>query len=294
MINYSILDLENLTGIKAHTIRIWEKRYGILDPDRTNTNIRLYSNEELRKLINVSILYHNGMKISHVANLNETELNLKLNELNDQTESDHAHMFDLYVGNMINAGLTFDEISFDRNFNNAILKFGLHSTYVNVLMPMLHRIGLLYNTGNINPAQEHFLSNLVMQKLHSAIDGLQPSSQSEEKWLLFLPQHEDHEISLLMANYLLRSSGKNVIYLGSRVPFDALTEAAENCKPTHLMFVITRNQGADELNQYFEKMADQFSQKKIIVAGSSSILDRFTIKKPITWIKNLNEFVNKL
>lgn len=294
MIQYSINELESLTGIKAHTIRIWEKRYGLLKPERTDTNIRHYSNEELRKLINITTLYNGGMKISHIVNLSEQEINLKISELITNSQTEQTVIYEPYIGNLINASLNFDEVSFEKNFSNAILRYGLANTYQFILLPMLQRIGILWNTEKMNPAQEHFISNLVLQKIYSAIDGLQPSTESNEKWLLFLPQHEFHEIGLLVANYLLRNAGKKVIYLGSRVPYDALLQTAQINKPTHLMLVIVRNQPIEELQEYLDKLAIDFKDSKIKIAGNPFLLSQANIKKPISLIESLEAFVKEI
>ena len=208
MIQYSINELESLTGIKAHTIRIWEKRYGLLKPERTDTNIRHYSNDELRKLINVTTLYNGGMKISHIVDLSDQEIKKQIGELISTSQTEQTVLYEAYIGKLITASLNFDEVSFEKNFSNAILRYGLANTYHFILLPMLQRIGILWNTEKMNPGQEHFISNLILQKIYSAIDGLQPAAESKEKWMLFLPQHEFHEIALLIADYLFAMPGR--------------------------------------------------------------------------------------
>lgn len=294
MIQYSINELESLTGIKAHTIRIWEKRYDLLRPERTGTNIRHYSNDELRRLINVTTLYNGGMKISHIVELSENEVNKKINELISASQPEQTALYEPYIGNLISASLNFDELSFEKNFSNAILRYGLLNTYQFILVPMLQRIGILWTSQKMNPGQEHFISSLILQKIYSAIDGLQPSTESNEKWLLFLPQHEFHEIGLLIANYLLRNAGKKVIYLGPRVPYEALAKTVEFSKPTHLMLVIVRNQTVEELQEYMDKLALDFKGLKILIAGNSKLLSLANIKKPIRLMNNFEEFVKEI
>jgi MerR family transcriptional regulator, light-induced transcriptional regulator len=294
MIQYSINELESLTGIKAHTIRIWEKRYGLLKPERTGTNIRHYSNDELRRLINVTALYNGGMKISHIVELSENEVNEKINELIATSQSEQTTLYEPYIGNLIAASLSFDELSFEKNFSNAILRYGLLNTYQFILLPMLQRIGILWASQKMNPGQEHFISSLILQKIYSAIDGLQPSTESKEKWLLFLPQHEFHEIGLLIADYLLRNAGKKVIYLGPRVPYEALVQTAQVNNPTHLMLVIVRNQTVEELQEYLDKLAKDFKGLKIIIAGNPTLLSLANIKKPIRLMHNFEEFVKEI
>jgi len=294
MIQYSINELESLTGIKAHTIRIWEKRYGLLKPERTDTNIRHYSNDELRKLINITTLYNGGMKISHIVDLSEQEVNNKIGELISTSQAEQTVLYEPYIGNLITASLNFDEFSFEKNFSNAILRYGLVNTYQFILLPMLQRIGILWTTEKMNPGQEHFISSLILQKIYSAIDGLQPTAESKEKWLLFLPQHEFHEIGLLLANYLLRNAGKKVIYLGSRVPYDALVQTAQFNKPTHLMLIFVHNQPVEEIQKYLDKLAKDFKDLKIIVAGNPTLLSQVNIKNPISLINNFEEFVKEI
>jgi MerR family transcriptional regulator, light-induced transcriptional regulator len=294
MIHYSINELESLTGIKAHTIRIWEKRYGLLKPERTDTNIRHYSNDELRKLINVTTLYNGGMKISHIVNLSDQEVNNKIGELISTSQTEQTVLYEAYIGKLITASLNFDEVSFEKNFSNAILRYGLVNTYQLILLPMLQRIGILWTTEKMNPGQEHFISCLILQKLYSAIDGIQPTAESKEKWLLFLPQHEFHEIGLLLANYLLRNAGKKVIYLGSRVPYDSLLQTVQFNKPTHLMLIIVHNQPVEELQEYLDKLAKDFKDLKIVIAGNPTLLSQTSIKKPIRLINNFEEFVKEI
>lgn len=294
MIQYSINELESLTGIKAHTIRIWEKRYGLLKPERTDTNIRHYSDNELRKLMNVTTLYNSGMKISHIVELPEQSLNDKINELMNTSQTEQTALYEPYIGNLITASLNFDEFLFEKNFSNAILRYGLLNTYQNILLPMLHRIGILWTTEKMNPGQEHFITSLILQKIYSAIDGVQPTAESKEKYLLFLPQHEYHEIALLLANYMLRNAGKKVIYLGTRVPYDSVVQTAQSTKPTHLMLIFVHNQAIEEIQQYLDNLSKDFKDLKIIVAGNPALLSQVNIRKPIRWLKDFEQFVKEI
>lgn len=290
MIQYSINELESLTGIRAHTIRIWEKRYGLLKPERTDTNIRLYSNDELRRLINVSSLYNAGMKISHIVNLSENEIKAKINLMTSSSYDEGIAVYETYIGNLIQASLNFDEAGFEKNFSNAILRYGLLNTYRFILMPMLQRIGILWNTNDMNPAQEHFITNLILQKLYSAIDGMAPVADSKEKWVLFLPQLEYHEISLLIANYILRNEGRKVFYIGGRVPHGALLQTVQSTNPTHLLLSVLRHQPVEELQDYIDKLDRDFGHLRILIIGNFSLLSQINFKKSITWVKSFDDF----
>ncbi|MBK7031363.1 MAG: MerR family transcriptional regulator [Bacteroidales bacterium] len=183
MIKYSIKDLEKLTGIKAHTIRIWEKRYHLVDPSRTATNIRYYSDEDLKRLLNVSVLNRYGFRISNIVSMTSEELNSKLLDLSEQDP-----MFSHEVESLVLSMIEMDEQRFDKILSSSIIKFGFETTITDVLHKFLEKIGVLWQTGTITPAQEHFVSNLIRQKLILAIDGQHVALHSNAKtFLLFLP-----------------------------------------------------------------------------------------------------------
>jgi MerR family transcriptional regulator, light-induced transcriptional regulator len=218
MASYSIKDLEDLSGIKAHTIRIWEKRYGIVVPERTTTNIRLYSDDDLKKLLNISILNRNGLKISYLSKLTNNELKEKVIHISRETSDAGTQ-----IENLIISMLELDEWKFDKILSDSIIRIGFEEAMVQVMHPFFEKIGLLWQTGSINPAQEHFVSNLMRQKLIVAIDGQAPARlENRPTFILFLHENELHELGLLFYSYLLKKKGVNVIYLGQAVPFDDL------------------------------------------------------------------------
>ena len=159
---YSIADLEKLSGIKAHTLRIWEKRYNIVEPNRTDTNIRFYNDYQLRKILNVSFLINQGFKISKIAKLDESKLAIKVNESSSVSASHES-----YINDFIISALTFDAKLFNKTFDNVISKFGLSETYESIIIPSLNKIGSLWSSGDLYPSQEHFISNLIKQKVLS-------------------------------------------------------------------------------------------------------------------------------
>ena len=278
MITYSIADLENLTGIKAHTIRIWEKRYNVIEPSRTATNIRFYSNDDMRKLINISALMNAGMKISKISKLSPTELNEEVNRrLSAGTEEDVVA--ESYISQLINAGLDFNEASFDKLFSSSILKYGIKDAYIRILIPVLNRIGLLWSTESLNPAQEHFISNLVKQKLYSAIDALPPADTNQAPVVLFLPDFEDHEIGLLMANLILRQAGRSVIYLGQKVPLLNVKDTVLECNPSQLLFFLIQTRPTDFLQNYVDQLSSEFTSLKIFLTGNKSLIDSLSLPK---------------
>lgn len=266
---YSIQDLENLSGIKAHTIRIWEKRYDLLTPLRTDTNIRLYSDDELRKLLNVTTLISNGGKISKISKLSDKEI---ANEIDTilSTESEDENI-ELFINNLIASGLSFDVPKFESSFSSAMVRLGLKETYVKVLLPALLRIGLLWGKSEIVPAQEHLISNLIKQKLFSSIDGLPTETNPKQKNLLFLPPNEDHEIGLLLTYYLLKQNGHQVYYLGANVPLNNISVSIELCKPDSLVFFAVRSWTTEKLQEVIDDLR-RISAKKIFVLGSEAVI----------------------
>ena len=216
---YSIKDLEKISGIKAHTIRMWERRYGLIEPQRTETNIRFYSDCDLKRLLNVSILNHNGIKISHIAGLTDAEIKNRVLDLSIDGRSSSVQIESLMV-----AMLELDETKFMNGLSSSIIKLGFEVSVETVLFPFLERIGVLWQAGTINPAQEHFISNLIRQKLFVAIDNeMQSPVQNGPRIIMFLSEHEQHEIGLLFYNLLARKEGMNVVYLGAGVPLEDLS-----------------------------------------------------------------------
>lgn len=260
---YSIKDLEELSGIKAHTIRIWEKRYNLIEPERTSTNIRYYSDEDLKKLLNVSMLNRHGLKISRLADMSREQIAEMVVNLSKESSD-----VETQVENMIVSMLDLDEAKFERILSNSILKTGFEETLIKIIYPFFERIGLLWLIGTINAAQEHFISNLMRQKLIAAIDGQLPGKNENPKtFMLFLHEAELHELGLLFYNYLLRKHGHRVIYLGQAVPFNDLIQIAEIQKIDVLLTSFTTGIGETELESYLTKLKENFPSKTIYFTG---------------------------
>jgi DNA-binding transcriptional MerR regulator len=294
MIKYSIADLENITGIKAHTIRIWEKRYNLIQPFRTTTNIRYYDNDQMKKLVNVASLIRAGMKISKVSKLPQDDLMDEVNKILSETSQTEASAYETYTGKLITAGLEFDESAFNQVYANALTRYGLKTTYEKILIPLMNRVGMFWATNHMNPAQEHFVTNLVKQKLHAAIDSLPPATNSSRPSLLFLPQNEDHEIGLLMAQYILRDAGLKVIYLGQRVPFDNLKGTIQQTRPNQILFFMVQMHPLEQLQDYLDLISAEFRDVRIFVSGFPYILSNLKIPKNIFWIKGPEDFEKML
>ncbi len=263
MSRYSIKELEKLSGIKAHTIRIWEKRYDVIKPKRTQTNIRFYSELDLKKLLNIAILNREGWKISDISKLKNKELTEKVMRFTYNSKDLESQIEKLVI-----AMVDLDEMKFDQILSNAIMHEGFEQTIIKLIFPFFERIGLLWQTGSINPAQEHFISNLFRQKLMVAIDNLKiPDNKDAKTFILFLPEDEFHELGLLFYNYLIKKSGQNVIYLGSSVPFNDLIEASKLIKCHYLFTTITIALSGNKLRDYVQKLSDTFPKQIIFIAG---------------------------
>jgi MerR family transcriptional regulator, light-induced transcriptional regulator len=262
---FSIKDLEKLSGIKAHTLRIWEQRYGILKPERTDTNIRWYCNDKLKHLLNVTFLYEHGFKISKIATLQPSEVIEEVNKIVDK----EITVCDQIRGLMLSM-IELDEQRFEKIISNNIQHLGFSSTIEKIVYPFLNKIGVMWQTGSINPAQEHFISNLIRQKLIAAIEGLvSPENVNAKKCLLFLPDGELHEMSLLYLNYILKSNGHRVTYLGQSVPLGDLEKIAEIRQPDFLVSTFTNIK--DEPAEFIQVLSVTFPACKILLSGSQIV-----------------------
>lgn len=261
---YSIKDLEILTGIKAHTIRVWERRYNLVDPGRTNTNIRCYSDEDLKRLLNVSILNQNGFKISKIAELDDAQLRSRVLDLCMDPRNNNVMVESLLV-----AMLELDELKFSRVLASSIIKIGFEATIEEVLFPFLERIGVLWQSGTINPGQEHFISNLIRQKLMVAIDTEMQNTPvtRKQRILFFTPEQEWHDMGLLFFSLLARKAGFEIIYLGASVPLADLN-AVRGIRPYHaLFFTMVGARKKDDFYRLIREIDHEFPNFPVFVSG---------------------------
>jgi DNA-binding transcriptional MerR regulator len=249
-VNFSIKDLENLTGIKAHTIRIWEKRYDLLQPDRTDTNIRNYSLSSLQKLLNISFLNNSGYKISKIAQLKDDEIPIKVREIASRAKvEDHAiNAFKLSM-------LNFDQVLFYNTYNNLIETKSFNEIFYSIFLPLLNEIGLLWQTDTITPAHEHFITAHIKQKILLNIERLQilEPKPASKTFILFLPDNEVHDIGLLFINYQLRSKGYHTIFLGESVPMNSLVSVLEFFNEITFISYFTVNPEIGEIPKYIKE-----------------------------------------
>ena len=288
MSTFSIRDLEHLSGIKAHTIRIWEQRYELIKPKRTDTNIRFYDDQDLKLILNVALLKENGVKISKIAEMTHGDMQrevLKLTELNLRyPEQIHALTISM---------VDIDEERFEKIISTNILKLGFEKTMTNIIFPFLTKIGILWQTGAINPAQEHFISNLVRQKLIVAIDGQYGAPVDKaKKYVLYLPEGELHELSLLFADYLIKSRNHKTIYLGHSLPIMDLEAVCDIHKPDFLLSVLTTVPGPSDVQGYVDHLSEKFPDCQILLTGYQVIGQDVQAPSNVTFFTRFDQMID--
>lgn len=259
---FTIKDIETLSGIQAHTIRIWEQRYDFLKPQRTQTNIRHYNNEELKTILNVALLNRFGYRISRISKMSSEEMSQKILELT-QVHAKYQQIINAMLQNMIDMQL--DE--FDETLTKIIDSLGVKEVLIEIVFPFLERIGMLWITGRVNPAQEHFVSNIIRQKLLSATDDLPIPMQSNTKVLLFLPEGELHEIGILFIQYLVKNHGLQNWYLGANVPVDDIVFVANAKQPTHIYTHLTAVTQSFSFEKFVAELQTAVPLIPLIVSG---------------------------
>ncbi|MBS1526931.1 MAG: MerR family transcriptional regulator [Bacteroidetes bacterium] len=288
---YSISDLEQLSGISVHNIRIWERRYNALQPSRTSGNTRFYDDEQLKRLLNIASLYFSGHKISKACAMSKEETESFLQREIDATVS-LEHRYEYYITQIISHALAYREHEVNQLISHSFELNGVLSTYKFVMYPLLTRLGLMWQQDSLCPSQEHFLSSIFRQKLYAAIDDCPTAGAGSDKWLLFLPEDEDHELGLLLASYLLRTAGKQVVYLGAKVPLVALKNTAGSTKPGKILFFMTRIRPIDDAQVYINELADNFTDQELFVSGNPKLLTQLQLPRRICWLRDIPEFEN--
>jgi MerR family transcriptional regulator, light-induced transcriptional regulator len=287
---YSIKDLEKLSGIKAHTLRIWEQRYAIIIPKRTKTNIRYYTDADLRAILNVALLNKNGFKISKIAELSSEEIIKKVAEL-----SDFGNDSDMQLDALTISMIEMDEYKFDRIISTNIQQLGFERTMMEVVHPFLDKLSLLWLTGSIHPAQENFMAYLIRQKIIVAIDALpMPTGDHVKKYLLYLPEGETHELSLLFMHYLLKSRRNKVIYIGQNISPDDVRDAYNIHKSDFVYTMITETFARQPVSRYIDGIASALPDAKLLVSGYQVIAQKIETHNNVVVLKSLQETISYL
>ena len=285
MQTFSISQLSQFSGIKPHTIRIWEQRYKALSPLRSEGNTRFYDDNQLRRLLNIVSLQNYNYKISELCAFDDNTLyNLIEEKLQGKNlEANAAY----YITQLISAGLNYREDNFDILFTEALKLYGIKKLYINVLHPMLLRLGLMWSCDNIIPPQEHFICNLLKQKLYSQVEFV-PSVQKENAdWVLLLPQHEFHEMGLLMAHILIKKSGKKVIYLGANIPLNSFMNTVAETGAKNVLLFAVHSGLEDSIKEYAALFFKETKNKNFYLTGNINETVAFKINHKIKLLETI-------
>ncbi|MEO8111736.1 MAG: MerR family transcriptional regulator [Ginsengibacter sp.] len=289
---FTIKDIENLSGIKAHTIRIWEQRYSFLKPQRSETNIRYYTNEDLKTILNIALLNKYGFKVSHIDKMSAETIAENVLSLSDSGAKDH-----LTVNRLLECMVDYEVDNFETILNESLVTFGMEKMVVKIIFPFLEKVGSLWVTNHVNPAQEHLVSNVIRQKVIAGIDSLPSRKVSAKKVCLFLPTGEYHEIALLLVAYLLKKNGVKTIYLGAHTPFTELETIIEHHKPDYLYTHVTSSSKNFNFENFIATLGKKFKNCHAIISGrftenfGKKIPSNVSFKKSLGEVK---EFINTL
>ena len=263
MSRFKLHDLESLTGIKSDTIRMWERRYNILSPNRTPTNRRWYDDDDLRKLINISVIYHNGIKISKIAAMEDNEIMETSSLLSEGSKTQED-----IISSLVLAMNSFDENAVNETIMRCVINTGFEKTFTEVLFPFLQKVGVMWHTGAIDITTEHFITSLFRQRLISAADSL-PSTTSihGKRVLMFLPEGEFHELALLFYFYVIRKRGHRVLYLGQATPFDSMISACAKWSPDIVITGLRTELNISDPEEYLKMLSAVLGRQKIYAGG---------------------------
>ena len=293
--NFSIKDLENISGIKAHTIRIWEKRYELLSPDRTDTNIRRYSLSSLQELLNITLLYNHGFKISKIASLDQQEIPILVREIALKSNSEQVSINALKLS-MVN----FDTVLFDATYEEIILHNDFEFVFINIFMPLMNELGILWQTNAISPSHEHFITNLIKQKIHIQTELLQKEylpQHNNKIFVLYLPEDEIHELGILFLNYFILKFGYRTIFLGQSLQTESLetllSYSADLCFVTYLTVEPNKEIIDQYIDDFHQRILNHNSAKLAIMGPQQAHIDLSKLPKNVHLFKNVSAFQKK-
>lgn len=284
MNSFTIKDIENLSGIKAHTIRIWEQRYSFLKPQRTQTNIRYYTSDEVKTILNIALLNKYGYKISHIDKMNEVEMKEKILSLSG-TQAQQERI----VNDLIQQMIDLDIEEFEKVLDNYILARGIEKAIIQIIFPFLEKIGILWLTNHVNPAQEHLVTNIIRQKLIVGIEGVSTPLKINKTVLLFLPEGEYHEVGLLFLYYLLKSRGANVIYLGANVPMNDVEFVVRLKKPDYIYSHLSTVGNSFSFEKFMSQLDKRFKDNRVVISGQLTHVYEKKIPAHFKFIKSFTE-----
>jgi methanogenic corrinoid protein MtbC1 len=287
--SYSIDQFSKITGISKLVLRTWENRYDYLKANRTKTNLRFYSDQLLIKALKTKHLINSGYKISFITKKNDTELDDLIGTL--KNSADQKISSDYYINKMIESGLKYDAKLFNSTYKECLKEFDHIEFYKNIMLPTFSKIGLFWLTNRMNPAQEHFLSEMFKQKVYSEINKANKTNYKSKTWLLFLPPNEHHEIGLLFSRFLLIKNGFNVIYLGANVPLDSIKQVSKTKKIDNLLFFTISNFSKTHLDDTISYLDENLKKSNKYLVANSINQEKVLEKSKIKIINNLEDFL---
>lgn len=281
---FSIKDIENLSGIKAHTIRIWEQRYSFIKPQRTGTNIRYYSNEELKIILNISLLNKYGYKISHINRMDAAAINEKVLSLTHAPASQER-----IINELLQHMIDLDMEAFEEELDNYIITKGIEKTISHVIFPFLEKIGILWATNHINIGQEHLISNVIRQKLILGIENAKSFVHINKTIFLFLPENEFHELSLLFVHFLLKSHGVKIVYAGANLPIRDVEYLGKAIKPDIIYTHLTSATNNFNVEKLITSLKNKLPMVQIIISGRLASNYKKSLPEGVFLKKNIGE-----
>lgn len=291
---FSIKDLENLSGIKAHTIRIWEKRYNVLEPMRSQTNIRMYDLNNLQKLLNITLLHNHGYKISQISKLTEQRIPALVSEIiSDKSFKNHA------ISSFKMAMMNFDQTLFINTYNSLLAEKSFREIFFEIFLPLIGEIGYLWQTNTISIAHEHFISYLIKQKTLLNTERLQAMNPTKEDkvFVLYLPENEIHELGLMYLNYEVQLSGYKTIFLGESVPITSVKDMKKYFDNLVFICYMTVEPSTNEVNNYIKEMHRELLDDNSEVWAIGRMVENIDPKLITNNLKtftSINDLVEKL
>jgi len=287
MVVYSIKDMESLSGVKAHTIRIWEKRYNIIQPKRTKTNIRYYTDDDLKQLLNVCILYRNGTKISVIAKMSDAELKESINKI-----PQHGLNIDEKIDSLLLFILELDAYNFNKVLDKHINFHGIDKTIEELIYPLMDKLSIAWLTGSFQDMHESFVSQIIKCKIMHAIEQLDENANASPCFIIFLPEGEKQELSLMYLHYQLKKVGCKVINLGNEVGLKDVLTAINTCKTDYIFTILNEELKTDSLNHYINEICEHLKGKTFLLTGFQTL--RLDASKPsnLVVLSNLEETLN--
>lgn len=292
--SFTIKNLEHLSGIKAHTIRIWEKRYNLFEPQRTDTNIRMYDLENLQKLLNVTLLYNNGYKISKIAQLTPQEVTINVHNLTINKNAD-----DWSIGLFKLAMINFDQRLFTKTFNELLEQYSFREVFKNVFIPLMNELGVLWQTNSISPSHEHFITSLIKQKIHSICEELHTRDirRNDRRFVLYLPDNEIHELGLLYLQYEVLNNGFQCVFLGQSVPIESLKNLVDIGEPITFVSYFTIEPTQEKIDVYLNTFSTEIIENidcNLWALGYQIQFIKNELPEKIQTFNSIDEVVNAL